>query len=395
MTSLVGVDARAGSFAGLLAAVAGGECWAVESVAVMCLPKLRSYARTRGAADPDGIADVVLADFFGRVGGLAFEVPGQMWSYLYRVTHSRVVDERRRAIPVEYVDGRVIDNLAPPSSGFDERVVDREYLDGLLSTLTTDQREVLEIRFFDDCSIEETAVRTGRTQTAVKGLQRRAIRALAAAALVAALIFGWTSLNDRSLPTSVITHDELEPATDGQEGSELGGRDLGGGTTESGLEPQVLRLTDKSFSEDGHSATFRFEVNGEYGPVGFECRMDGVEFSPCASPWSYRDLGEGRHVFEVRAIGPSGGVGTTPESYTWVAVSLPGDEAASADGVAVGFAVTGEPDVEDSDPPAEVANVDDVDEAAEEETEQSGSVRVTGQTSYRISRNGVRVAGSQ
>jgi hypothetical protein len=35
---------------------------------------------------------------------------------------------------------------------------------------------------------------------------------------------------------------------------------------------------------------------------GFQCRLDGDEWSSCSSPWSYDGLGDGSHRFEVRAL---------------------------------------------------------------------------------------------
>jgi len=71
-------------------------------------------------------------------------------------------------------------------------------VDGLLSPLTNEQRQVLEMRFLDDLSIEETASRTGRSQDAVKGLQRRAINAIIAAAaiLLALVALRWAGGDD-------------------------------------------------------------------------------------------------------------------------------------------------------------------------------------------------------
>jgi RNA polymerase sigma-70 factor, ECF subfamily len=58
---------------------------------------------------------------------------------------------------------------------------ERELLAEALSTLTVEQREVILLRFHDDRSISEVAALTGRTETAIKGLQHRAVGALARA----------------------------------------------------------------------------------------------------------------------------------------------------------------------------------------------------------------------
>jgi hypothetical protein len=53
------------------------------------------------------------------------------------------------------------------------------------------------------------------------------------------------------------------------------------------------------------------------GIASFECSLDGVAFSPCASPASYGGLSDGGHTFAVRAIDVAGNVDPTPDSWSW------------------------------------------------------------------------------
>lgn len=63
------------------------------------------------------------------------------------------------------------------------------------------------------------------------------------------------------------------------------------------------------------SATFTF-TSPEDG--GFECRLDGGEWTPCSSPETYASLSEGSHRFEVRALNRPGHPDPTPTVATFV-----------------------------------------------------------------------------
>jgi hypothetical protein len=53
-------------------------------------------------------------------------------------------------------------------------------------------------------------------------------------------------------------------------------------------------------------------------PATFECRIDDVAFAPCSSPYSTAPLGDGQHVFEVRATDLAGNTDATPASRTFI-----------------------------------------------------------------------------
>jgi len=63
------------------------------------------------------------------------------------------------------------------------------------------------------------------------------------------------------------------------------------------------------------SATFDFSSN-EPGST-FECRLDGAAYGACTTPASYTGLGDGVHIFDVRATDPAGNLDASPDSYTW------------------------------------------------------------------------------
>ncbi|MEM9135245.1 MAG: sigma-70 family RNA polymerase sigma factor [Actinomycetota bacterium] len=173
----------------LLADVAADDEAAVERIVRSYLPRLATFVRYRGANDPDGIADLVLSSVLHRLDELEFTTEAEFWAYLCLSARSRIIDEHRAARPLELVgDPLDVDDVGPGRSRFDEQIVTEQYVAELLSPLTADQRTVLELRFLDDLSIEETALRTGLTKGAVKGLQRRAIHAILAAVGVLVVI---------------------------------------------------------------------------------------------------------------------------------------------------------------------------------------------------------------
>ena len=61
------------------------------------------------------------------------------------------------------------------------------------------------------------------------------------------------------------------------------------------------------------------------GGVSFECKLDGGEFIPCASPVTYSGLAEGSHTLLVRAKDASGTVDPTPASRRWTVDTLAPD----------------------------------------------------------------------
>ncbi|MEM8924818.1 MAG: sigma-70 family RNA polymerase sigma factor [Actinomycetota bacterium] len=169
-----------------LDAVAEGDERAIADLVSECWPTLTRFAATKGATEPDAVANIVLNEFVTRAATLRFDSAGHMWAYLYRIARSRIADEHRRRPAPEPVENAAIDG--PDLVEFEGVVVERMWMDQLLMRLTEGQREVLELRFLHDLSIEETAKRTGRTMTSVKAIQRRALRAAVTAFTVLVLI---------------------------------------------------------------------------------------------------------------------------------------------------------------------------------------------------------------
>jgi hypothetical protein len=72
------------------------------------------------------------------------------------------------------------------------------------------------------------------------------------------------------------------------------------------------------------SASFAF--TSSEAPASFACSLDGGPFGECSAPKDYTALGDGQHLFQVRATDRAGNADPTPASYSWqVATLLPPD----------------------------------------------------------------------
>lgn len=88
-----------------------------------------------------------------------------------------------------------------------------------------------------------------------------------------------------------------------------------------GLAPDT-RIDSQPANPSRDTETFfTFDGTDNIGVTGFECQLDGSEFTACTA--SYTNLADGEHVFQVRAIDGIGNTDPTPASYTWVVDTIP------------------------------------------------------------------------
>jgi RNA polymerase sigma-70 factor, ECF subfamily len=102
-------------------------------------------------------------------------------SWLYRIARNLSIDATRSQHKCVY---GIPEKIESPEPLAEDRIVaedEHHLLQNALSTLTIEQREIILLRFHDDHTISEIAALTGKTETAVKGLQHRAVGALARA----------------------------------------------------------------------------------------------------------------------------------------------------------------------------------------------------------------------
>ena len=138
---------------------------------------LRAFATARGAADPDGLVNDVLAEAFR---GLPTFVGGEdaFRGFVFHIARRRLIDEYRRANrrvrTVPMAESMDAVSTADPARD----VASRDRAVRLVGMLTEDQRDVVLLRVVADLSLEETAAALGKPITAIKALQRRALGTL-------------------------------------------------------------------------------------------------------------------------------------------------------------------------------------------------------------------------
>jgi RNA polymerase sigma factor (sigma-70 family) len=146
----------------------------VEAVFRELAGPVHAYLRAAGAVDSEDLLGEVFCDV---TQGLdRFRGDGRaLRRWVFTIAHHRLVDERRRlARRRRFLRARLVPVTEAPGEPFDPSLIDA------LDALTADQREVVVLRFVADLPIETVAELTRRPVGAVKSLQHRALRQLAA-----------------------------------------------------------------------------------------------------------------------------------------------------------------------------------------------------------------------
>ena len=128
------------------------------------------------------LAEDLQADVFLRMLESIHRYEDRGWpisAWLYRIAHDRTVDTMRRRRVRQHVS---LDLWGGACEGPEHGVsvqIEYEEVQRLMNDLTDDQRQVIRLRFLADMSIQEVAMRMGRTEGSVKALQHRGLQSLA------------------------------------------------------------------------------------------------------------------------------------------------------------------------------------------------------------------------
>jgi RNA polymerase sigma-70 factor (ECF subfamily) len=167
------------SFAVVLGAAQRGDQAAFEQIFSLLNQRLHGYVRVRGAADPEGIVNEVFLRVFAGLDGFDGN-ENQFRAWLFTIARNKLIDEQRRRQrrPEEVLSDQVltdavgdaeIDALARLGDG---------WVHEQLAMLTAEQRDVLLLRIVSDLTVDSVAQVLGKQPSAVKALQRRALRTL-------------------------------------------------------------------------------------------------------------------------------------------------------------------------------------------------------------------------
>jgi RNA polymerase sigma-70 factor, ECF subfamily len=165
----------------LLQRVRANDPLAFEELYARYSPRIFGYLfqRLNGNAEE---AEDLTADVFTRVYEKidAFQSQGAPLSaWVFRIAHNRLIDSVRRRPRQTQLTLEDAPELTsgPVFGGIDQQVALTEIKAGL-ARLTSEQRQVIDLRFLDGRSLAETAVIVGRNEDAVKKLQARGLASL-------------------------------------------------------------------------------------------------------------------------------------------------------------------------------------------------------------------------
>ena len=166
-------------FDDLLGGAQRGESWAFKTLFEWLGARVLGYLRSKHVEDPDGLANEVFLRVFRTVGSFQGDAD-RFRSWVFTIAHNLAIDAHRRSerrpltrtmeVDIDLVGGDVEEDVLV--------VLARERVEALLATCSSEQRDVLMLRFVNDLSVAETAEILGKSQEAVKGLQRRALAAV-------------------------------------------------------------------------------------------------------------------------------------------------------------------------------------------------------------------------
>lgn len=163
----------------MLEAARAGAPWAFERLYAELAPAVAGYLRVQQAREPEDLTSEVFLGVFRGLG--SFEGSEQQFrSWVFTIAHRRLQDERRRVSRQPHLEVVGVEHGLPGGDAEREAVdaLGEQWVVALCGRLSADQRTVLLLRVVADLTAEEVARITGKTEGAVRALQRRGLDAL-------------------------------------------------------------------------------------------------------------------------------------------------------------------------------------------------------------------------
>jgi RNA polymerase sigma factor (sigma-70 family) len=140
-------------------------------------PTVLGYLRAQGVAEPDDLLGDVFVSVVKDLDRFRGD-PGRLRSWVFSIAHARVIDDRRRRRRRQMVlygePAEFADRSAPAWPASPDPVLVQA-----LTELTSDQRDVVALRFVADLAVNDVAELLSKRPDAVKALQGRALARLA------------------------------------------------------------------------------------------------------------------------------------------------------------------------------------------------------------------------
>jgi RNA polymerase sigma-70 factor (ECF subfamily) len=143
-------------------------------------PPVAGYLRLQGAEDPDDLTNEVFLNVFTAIGSFSGD-EGQFRSWVFTIAHRRLVDARRRGGRQPQISPGEPAEASDTGGDVEDEVLRRlsvERVRNLCGRLAPDQRDVLLLRLVSAMTVEDAAAALGKSPTAVKALQRRALASI-------------------------------------------------------------------------------------------------------------------------------------------------------------------------------------------------------------------------
>jgi len=157
-----------------------GEEWAWSRLYDTVAPGLMGYFRARGASNPEDLVGETFVQIARNLPSFEGDL-ASFQSWVFMIAHHRLSNHRRRFArrPETLTDKPLDDGRTSPSAEDDalEAMGSVASLK-MLTILTTDQRNVIALRYVVDLSVDETAEIIGTSPGAIKQLTRRALERL-------------------------------------------------------------------------------------------------------------------------------------------------------------------------------------------------------------------------